>query len=248
VLKERDRVSASSDPPGGDHWTTYTSAGDAVLRVGKFGETEGMWLFRKGEAPQLIATGTFSGAQVSPDGKWCVAAKAAEGRYWDEPNGVVRVNLSTHQMIPVPLKNADSFYVVTYLSTKGGFLLRRQRDSFPTSGKPPVGPERAEYHLLDAASGALERIKGDFEGLEKQRFRLLQPAAKPGCVWMARYWSKDVSQIGTIVGIYDMNTFKFQEIRKLDHLAFDSMEMWVDEDAGCFYAVVNGDLVRVRLR
>jgi len=248
VIKEVTDSAAVPKPPYSEERKSCARAGDAFLYFERLDDTQGIWMIRKGKPPELIAKGWFSGALATPDGKWCVAAKTEEGKAWDVPNGVVRIDLSTKQMIPVSLKAADNFDVITYLPARGKFLLRRARDYQSANGRPPVGPERAQYHLLDAASGALERIQGDFEGLGGKELRPLQKATKPGCVWMARYWNEGGSQHGTIVGIYDLRNFKFQAIRKVEGLNFDSMEMWVDEDAGFIQAVVNGDLIRTRLR
>ena len=210
---------------------SYTRAGDAFLYVGKIDSNEGIWSFRKNESPELIAKGDFIEPLATPDGKWCVVPKTQDGKMWDAPNGVVRINLTTKEVIPVALEPTDTFDVLTYLPKKGRFLLRRYRDAV------------VEFHRLDAASGALEPILGDFEGLKNQMLRPLQVATKPGFVWMAR-WNAPNNEIG----LYDMNAFKFQMVRQVEGLSFESTEMWVDEDAGCIYAVVNGDLIRTPLR
>lgn len=249
VIKEFTDSAAVPKSPYFESRKSYTRAGDAFLFQGRLDNTDGIWMVRKEKPLERIAKGSFLDARATPDGKWCVVAKTAEGKAWDVPNGVVRIDLSSMAMIPVDLKPADNFDVVAYLPTKGRFLLRRVRDYQSANSRPAaVGPERPEYHLLDAATGALDRIKGDFEGLDEQELRPLQPAAKPGCVWMARFSQEGRSQPGTIVGLYDMNTFKFQEVRKLEGLNFNSMKMWVDEDAGWIHAVVNGDLIRARMR
>jgi hypothetical protein len=217
----------------------YTRAGDAFLYVGKIDSNEGIWSFRKNESPELIAKGIFIEPLATPDGKWCVVPKTQDGKGWNAPSGAVRINLTTKEVIPVALEPADKFDVVTYLPNKDRFLLCRRGHGGPES----EGPHNSQFHLLDATSGALERIEGDFEGLKNQTLRPLQAAAKPGCVWMAQSINSN-----TYAGLYDMNKYRFQVVREVEGLRFESTEMWVDEDAGCIYAVVNGDLIRTPLR
>jgi len=240
VIKENRDSAYIPKPSYSEYRKSYTRAGDAFLHVGRTNFNEGIGLWRENKSPELIAKGNFIEPLATPEGKWCVVAKTQDGKMWDAPNGVVRINLTKKQVIPVALEPADTFDVVTYLPTKGRFLLMRCRDYSPG---PKTGPPSPEFHLLDAETGSLERIKGDFEGLKNQMLRPLQAAAKPGYVWMAR-WNAPNNDIG----LYDMNHFKFECVRKVEGLTFRSTEMWVDEEAGSIYAVVNGDLIRTPLR
>jgi hypothetical protein len=101
------------------------------------------------------------------------------------------------------------------------------------------------------ATGSLDRVKGDFEGLNDPQLRPFQKAEKPGCVWMARSstnWTPGHIQGETQIGIYDLNTFKFQKVREVEGIQFESGDMWVDETENLIHAVVGGDLVRLKLR
>lgn len=248
ILREFNDSSAIPKPPYPEYRKSYARAGDGFLYHGRLDETVGVWLFRKGKPFELVAKGRFWGVNASSDGAWAVASQAPEGQERSTPNGVVRINLSSRQLMPVALKPADHFDVVAFLPTKGRFLLGRSQDS---SAKTPTGPKSREYYLLDAATGALDRVKGDFEGLNDPQLRPFQKAGKPGCVWMARSstnWTPGHIGGETQIGIYDLNTFKFQKVRDAEGIRFESMQMWVDEGENLIHAVVDGDLVRLKLR
>lgn len=242
VIKENKDSAHVPKPSWFESRKSYTRAGDGYLYVGKIDEVEGIWRYLKNEEPKLIAKGTFLEPLATADGKWCVVAKTADGKAWDAPNSVVRIDLTSLQLLPVALEAADEFNVRTYLPGKGKFLLERSR-GWASAGEPGTGPESPEFHLLDAASGALERVEGDFEGLENQSLRPLQIAQQAGSVWMARPDGNS-----THVGRYDLGTFQFEAIREIKGLTFQSTEMWVDAEANSIYAVVNGDLIRLPLQ
>ena len=80
-----------------DHLFRYpwqVRAGDGSVHSGSFNDVKGLWLCRPDRKPVLIAKGEYAGELVTPDGKWCVAAKSA-GNGWADPNGAVRINLAT---------------------------------------------------------------------------------------------------------------------------------------------------------
>lgn len=219
--------------------------GDATLHSGEFNDVKGLWWCRRGKEPELLARGTFVEELVSPDGKWCVAAKAL-GSGWAEPNIAVRINLETREEIPLDLKPADNFDVITFLPAHGKFLIMRISDGSFVHDGPAVGPEQAEYHLLDAATGALEPVNGEFRMISENQFRPLQEAGNPDIVWAAEpKYGGDRAK--TVVGRYDSKAFKFTPVKEIMGVTFDSADMWVDENAGTIHAAAGGDLLKISL-
>jgi hypothetical protein len=219
-------------------------SGETMILSGRHQDKKGLWRYVKNKEPELIAEGEFSGELVSPDGRWCVAAKSANGRGWAEPNTMVRIQLSTKEVFPIGLPAAEEFGAVTFLGAHGKFLIRRSRDYFP--GDTKVGPEIPEYHLLDPASGKLEKAEdeADFRPLRNEELRPLQPTGEDFKVWAV---DPTLGSPGIVVGKYDLKAFKFTPVRKIEGIDFESSAMWVDETEGMIYAAANGDLVKIPL-
>lgn len=204
---------------------------------------EGLWRQTAGRNAVRISgeDGAYSGPVVTPDGKWVVAAKTDSD--WGVPNFVVRFNLQTGREYRVNLAPADQFDVVVYLPLQGKVLLRRAKDSEGSSSKS-AGPESPEYYLLDAATGLTQKVSGEFAPLLEESRRFLQATRAPAEFWAA-IPNRDQDQ--TQVGRYNLKDFSFQPVLRLPHIAFESMSMWVDEQAGKLYVVYQGHLLRLPL-
>ena len=220
-------------------------SGDALVHPGKFDEQVGLWLCRRNKEPELLAEGIFLSQLVSLDGKWCVAAHAS-GSGWAEPNTAVRINLETKEVMPINLKPADNFDTEAFIPAHGKFLITRRADHYPGDSKP-VGPEKLEAHLLDAATGELQRVEGDFSPFDRGRFRPLQETGVDHVSWITKTVEGPDRSGMTEVGRYDSKRFRFEAVRGIEEISFDSHAMWVDEINRTIYAAVNGDLVRVPL-
>ena len=118
----------------------------------------------------------------------------------------------------------------------------RARDN--NSDDPKNGPDAPEYYLLDAATGRTELVKGNFAPLEQIDKRPLQPTGKPDEFWAAL---PDADNNKTQIGRYNARSFTFQPVLLLPHIAFDSMDLWVDEGNGKVYVTYEGQLLRVPL-
>jgi hypothetical protein len=219
----------------------------ATIHATEFNGTRGLWWCDRDRPPVMIAGGTFANPLVSPDGKWSVVAKAIGGN-WAEPNTAVRINLETNEVLPIDLPPADNFDVVAFIPAHDRFLITRAQHSSSTASTKPVGPAEPEFHLLDPATGELERVTGTFSMLGRQTFRPLQATTATNQVWATDFFASSSSVTGTIVGRYDTQTFSFTPVRKIETVRFDAMDMWVDETAGMIYAAANGDLLRIPLR
>lgn len=221
-------------------------SGDAVVHPGEFEGREGLWICRRNKKPELLAKGAFLSQLVSDDGKWCVAAYAPAG-HWASPNTVVRINLETKELFPIALEPADNFDTRTFVRSHGNFLITRQADR-EDGGDPPVGPTDLEAHLLDPATGKLQKVDGDFLFFGRNRFRPMQATGEVDVFWAADSGIDREGRHGTVVGRYNSKHFSFEPVRKIYGIIFDDTSMWIDEKGGVIYAAVNQDLVRIPLK
>lgn len=217
---------------------------DGYVRSGRYDDTRGLWLCRKGAEPELLKSGIFLGELVSEDGRWCVVPMAL-GASWADPNGMIILDLENGTTSPVSLAPADNFNVLAYLPRCQKFLIYQRRDQEVPGVVPDAGPESPEYYLLDPKDGGLAQVSGDFSPYhESRRHRPHQRWVGSDLFWVA---IPDYNADCTIVGRYDDKEFSFMPVQELGGVAFSSMEMWVDEVDGCIYFLVNGDLVSARL-
>jgi hypothetical protein len=227
-------------------WLTAFDGGHARPADRKQDDLEGMWLFRDGKEPELIAKGRYASPVASADGRWIVAARVL-GETWAQPNDVVRINAVTRMVTPLELAPADNFNPVTRLPQSGKILVHRVRDTPIPGVEPDQGPEKSEYHLLDPATGKLERVKGEFGPLHDESWRRLQPADSPGVVWAAVPIYDNDEPKSVRIGRYDLRTFAFTKVVEIPGMSFTSMNIWVDEKEHVVYLAVNGDLLSIPL-
>jgi len=226
------------------HRLRATKEGIAVLAGGR-GEGEGrLWKKTGLQKPVRIGSdGQYANPVVTDDGKWAVAAKTDTD--WAKPNYVVRVNLQTGREYRVALPAADQLEPVAYIAIHSSVLLRRAEDDFASSRTRSVGPETAEYYLLNCSTGAIRFVQGNFEPLRQEGRRFLQPTNTPNEFWAA---IPDRTTNQTDIGRYNLNDFSFKPLLKVPHITFDSMSMWIDEAAAKIYLVYEGQLLRLPLR
>lgn len=215
---------------GGGHVATATRKEDGM---------NGLWLCRDKQEPELIAAGSFSSPITSLDGQWVMAYRW-ENTNPEEVKGFVRIRLSTRELIPLNLPEADMMGVQGRLPDSGKILLSRERQTY----EPKAGPEKKEYQLLDPATGGLERVTGEFRPLEDETWRALQPTGEPHVVWAAVPWLDQKSnQWSTHIGRYDLRTFKFTQVINIPRLYFTSMDFWVDQEKRLVYLAEGLDLL-----
>ena len=203
---------------------------------------EGLWRQVAGRKPVKISDqGAYSNPIVTPDSKWVVVAKT--DNHWDGPNFVVRFNLQTGREFRVNLPVAEDFAPLAYVAPQGRVLLRRARNEGTPAAKS-VGPEKPEYYLLDAATGRTELVTGEFEPLQQDGERPLQPTGKPNEFWAA---IPNAGTNQTRVGRYNVKDFSFQTSLLVPHITFDSTSCWVDGANGKLFIVFEGQLVSIPL-
>lgn len=217
-------------------------SGEAVIQSDSYQGKQGLWRYTRDKEPERIVDGELLKELISPDGQWCVAQRPAGGDGQAGPKALVRIKLATKEIFPINLPATAEFEAITFLGSHGKFLIRRSCDYF--AGAVQAGPEMPEYHLLDPASGELEKVNGnpDFAPLWNETPRPLQPTGEA-----FKVWTVDPSPTGnrTIVGRYDTKAFKFTPVKEIEGIRFNSAAMWVDEAEEIIYAAVNGDLVRI---
>ncbi|HVE59916.1 MAG TPA: hypothetical protein VNB22_24090, partial [Pyrinomonadaceae bacterium] len=236
-------------------------AGNYEIRTS---EEEGeLYKVSPSQPPVKFKEGVYSSPIVTADGKWVIVTKVTEN--WGEPQSIVRINLQTAKEFPVNLPPADIFNAVTFIPAQNKVLVYRakrtnyygyrqnqaedeeeEKSVIPTvkDDKNP-SPQTPEYYLIDAATGATQAVKGEFQPLEDLTYRPLQAAASaPDEFWAAIY---DKKAKETSVGRYNTKTFAFQPVTKLPDIALDSMDIWVDEKEAKVYFVYAGHLLAAPL-
>ncbi len=205
---------------------------------------DGLWASGRTGQPDLIARGIFYRPLVCPAGDWIVVAKTQEGEMWNAPNGVVRIHLPAKRMFPVDLPPADNFDAVAWIAAHKRVLLYRQRDLENWT----TGPEKAEFHLLDPATGAHEKVEGEMRPFFDAGSHELQPTGKPNEFWAALHSSiVDPKLHTTTIGRFDSYNFRFSPVLSFPDIEFDSASLYVDGPGRQIWIAVNGDLLRVSL-
>ena len=250
----------AGEPPKqpGKRAEAYTSTEEAImLREGPSAGRElwsgtrekddvnGLWLSKGTDDAELLARGRFGrNAVICPGGEWIVVAKTFGDNMWAEANGVVRVNLTTRQILPVDLPPADNFEPVVWVEAHQRVLLFQQRDEQQHGRR---GPEKAEYWLLDPTNGKLGKVEGDFRPLRNLERHTLQPTGRPHEFWAAIHRDAEPEKGGTVIGRYDTAHFRFDECVEFPGVHFESWHMAVDANARVLSIAVNGDVIEVQL-
>lgn len=248
-------------------WQVRTKIGE--IYAGNFYEG-GLYRVVPGQAPVKIKDGRFMNPIVTADGKWVIVSKG--GNDWDDPANAVRINLQTGKEFPVAVPPADAFYPFAFLASHNKVLLYRAKGVYEryrlaseneetggegmetvevipslqgkTNQKPNPSPQTPEFYLLDANTGAVQLVKGDFRPLRQLTYRPLQPTANTNEFWAAIYNSQ--TKI-TEIGRYNEKTFAFQPVKQIPDINLNSMDIWVDEKDGKIYFVYQGHLLALPL-
>jgi hypothetical protein len=215
------------------------------------GNPWGLWAkYGTARANLLSSTRRYRNPVISADGAWAVAARVVPANweldYRRPSTSLVRLDLSTGNELPVDLPWAAAAEALAYLPSQGRFLVRGSwyspeqaaLQNAEQAGEPAV----SNYYLLDPGTGRVQAVAGNFQPLLQLNRRMLQPTGKPD-----EYWAAIPAGGRTQVGRYSLKNFSFQPVLTLPYIAFDSMNMWVDEANGKLYFVYEGQLVRLPL-
>jgi hypothetical protein len=215
-------------PHHGAPW--YARAGDVTVVWGEWSGERGLWKIARGGSPIKLLGGTFINPVLTPDAGWLAAVQIGEGG-----TGLLRVNLATGRSHKVALTAGKLALPLTFVAAHGRVLLK-------IGGGAPDGA--GEYALLDAATGGVLPVKGEFGPLRDQAQRPLQPAGRPHEFWAAIH---DAKKNATAFGRYDAKSFAFTPVIELPEIQANSRETWVDAAAGKLYVVYRGHLLRLPL-
>ncbi|CAN5570544.1 hypothetical protein BH20ACI4_BH20ACI4_04180 [soil metagenome] len=242
--------------------------GNSEIRTGRYYSGK-LFRVSRSQPPALIKEGQFLNPVVSGDGRWAVVTKANGNWYQPKEIARINLQSGKEFKVNLPPADnfyAVSFLsahnkILLYRGA-GRTLSPYEMDSsqftkridYETDVEETVeeetveqkndksnpSPKVPEYYLLDAATGAVNPVKGEFRPLEQQTYRPLQPTNNPNEFWAAIFDAKTKT---TEIGRYNTSGFKFQPVLKVPEIALDSMDIWVDEKEAKVYFVYQSHLL-----
>lgn len=183
-----------------------------------------------------IRDGYYDNPVVTQDGRWVLVTK------YDERQILLRVNLSTGKEFEVKIGDYPRTEIIALVpSVNKTLVFAGYYNDHHEASAARVG----DYFLLDAATGTMQKAKGEFRPLVQQTFRPLQPATNAGEFWAAVPSAK---RNQTIFGVYDVKNFAFKPLFKIPQITFDSMAMWYDAAEKKVYFVYQGHLLALPVK
>jgi hypothetical protein len=202
-------------------------------------DEEGLYKITGGRATKIRA-GYYMKPLVTPNGRWAIAVKYEE----ENPFSLVRVNLLTNREFKIQLEPFPTYEAVAFIPAINKVLIVGGAEGEEYMDAETKTNAAGEYFLLDVETGAVQAAKGEIRPLAQQTFRALQPTANPNEFWAA---IPDAEKNETLFGVYNSKTLAFKSLIKLPQIAFDSMNMWVDEKESKIYFVYEGHLLGLPL-
>ena len=249
-FSDRKLADFSGQPPGLDFLSLvksgktnneyYEDAPSSAVRGNVEVRTveEALYKIVNGQTTKL-KDGYYRNVMISGNGQWVVASKYDEKL---DEMVLVRIDLQTKREFPVKIDSKKRFIQpVADVSAVGKMLIG-------AGNNYDYGESRIDsnaFFLLDTATGNVVPAKGEFRPLMQQTYRDLQKAAAADEVWAA---IPNEGENSTELGIYNMKTFVFKSVLHVSRIAFDSMDMWVDEPANKVYIVYNSQLLSIPLK
>lgn len=197
----------------------------------------GIWKFEEGQSPIKIASGIYGNLILTPDGKWLIAKKTVQTEDNYESR-LVRIQLPSGREIPISGTQSNNLFPLSFIAAHNKLLLSQYQFQY----RPDTG--NSNYYLLDAETGAIQSVKGEFRPLIGTLYKPLQAAERPNEFWAAIY---DPKKKATVVGRYETRTFTFAPVVELPEIRLNSADTWADTAAGKLYFVYLGHLLRVPL-
>lgn len=224
-------------PADGDRWKTRV--GSVEYRTSE----EGLFRLSAGRLTKL-KDGNYSGPLVTPNGKWLIVAKADAEYSWK----TVRIDTATLRETVIPTPEYTRYVPAAYSPVLDKVLLiQRSQYEYYAAEQPDMTPPDYDFDqmlLLDCLSGQTFPVKGEFRPMAHQTFRPLQKTGRPNEYWVAIMKS---DRTATEIGVYDAKFFTFKPLVKLPKIAFNSMDMYVDEVKKKIFFVYRGHLLAVPL-
>ena len=225
-------------PPDPDRWKARVGA--VEIRT----SPEGLYKVSGGRITK-IRDGLYLNPFLTPAGRWLLVNKSNE----ENVDSLMRVDLSTNREYRVDVEGYGRPTPRAYIPTLNKVLIAYQSEYedylYETNEDrrmPDTDPD--SMFLIDAATGAMQPTRGEYRPLSQQTFRPLQKTTRPNEFWAAII---DAEKGSTRVGIYDTKVFGFKPLLTLPKIAFNSMDMFVDEPAQKVYFVYRGHLLAVPL-
>lgn len=225
--------------PGEQQWKART--GTFEIRA----SGDGLFRVTGGRAVKL-REGNYHDPVITPDGRWAVVARTGE----EHGEKIARVDLVTKREYPVELERYSSHAPTAFVPSLNKVLvLKNYYDEYDETDEDediaPDDPDSDGMMLIDAATGSIQPVAGEFRPLAQQTFRPLQNTSRPNEFWAAIY---DAEKGMTEVGVFETRTFGFRSILRIPKIRFNSMNMWVDEAGGKVYFVYRGHLLLLPLQ
>lgn len=201
------------------------------IRTGN-GETDGLYKTNRSSTTRLFEGG-YKSPLVSSDGKWAIVVKV-EPRMDSDLEWLMRVDLMTKREYQIKIPPVDTIKNIAFIPTHNKFLVFCAQTEWDREKDERVN-KQSEYYLIDAKTGTMQPVKGEFRPLEQQTYRPLQPTGKPD-----EFWAAIGEEKYTNVGIYNTKTFTFKPVLKIPEISLTSMDIWVDEPVGKIFFVYEG--------
>ncbi|MGB5014094.1 MAG: hypothetical protein WBO68_08680 [Pyrinomonadaceae bacterium] len=225
-------------PPDPERWKARVGA--VEIRT----SSEGLYKVTGGRITK-IRDGLYLNPFLTPAGRWLLVNKSNE----ESGDSLMRVDLMTTKEFRVDVEGFGRPTPRAFIPTLNKVLIAYQSEYedylYETNEDrrmPDTDPD--SMFLVDAVTGAMQPVRGEFRPLSQQTFRPLQKASLPNEYWGAII---DAEKGSTQVGIYETRTFGFKPLLTLPKIAFNSMDMYVDEAAKKVYFVYRGHLLAVPL-
>lgn len=184
------------------------------------GNISGLFLTKENEEPVLICKGDFSSPVVIPGTDFVVCEEAENG--WQDERKLVKINLRTSEKTDIDFLEAESVSPIICLD--GKLLI----------GCKPIDGSYG-YYMYDISDDTMAQVSGDFSCLTFLSGRALQPTSVPNKYYVLGNQHS--------VGIFDAETYKFKELKRSPVTIYNNDYVWVDEEEGKMYVVVNDDLI-----
>ncbi len=189
-----------------------------------FPRINGMYLTKKGEEPKLISEGVYAGPVVIPNTDYVVVQEGAEG--WTKPRKLVKINLKTGEKTDMNFPEANSISPIMWIN-----------DRLLVGYKPNNETLSYEYYMYNIEDDTKEQVWGDFRCLSYLEGKMLQKTSQPD-----KYFTLGSQNT---VGIFNTETYQFDELLTLPVTIYNNDYIWVDEEESKLYVIINEDLVSI---
>ncbi|GIU81393.1 MAG: hypothetical protein D6687_10855 [Acidobacteria bacterium] len=189
----------------------------------------------------LNATNPYLSLPVlSADGRWVLIN--VEGR-------LKKCDLQTNKLSEIPIDDGN-FQPIVYIPALSKFLVANvyfgeegfEIEDFEFGFEYKM---LRNFYLVDPVTGKATKVNERVRPLAQQTWRPLQPfMGKADEFWVAE---PDLKNRKTVIGIFNVRNFSFRPVMTLPKIAFNSTNMWVDEQERKVYIAHGGNLLRISL-